>query len=215
MEMRRMARLLTVVIIFIIIANYAWAGTYKWVDKNGKSHYTNNLGSIPMESRSTVKQLSGATSKKKSPVAKGLENASETGLPNTGPATKEEKTRLKKKIFAAYKIKNPAKRKKAFINLFYLEGVETEMLPRFENVMVGNMMSLINPKVSFSPLPKDYSGIYPIDGEEYINNLAELGTVLIKGVTKILKIDRLFPAKIDFTYGRKGDELFFPGFVPR
>ena len=126
-----MDRVLTVVIIFYTNITYAWAGTYKWVDKNGKSHYTNNLGSIPMESRSTVKQLSGTATKKKSPIVKGSDNASEIDHPNIGPATKDEKTRFKKKIFAAYKIKNPAKRKKAFINLFYLEGVEPIILSSY------------------------------------------------------------------------------------
>ncbi|MGV7222023.1 MAG: hypothetical protein ACQ9MH_10890 [Nitrospinales bacterium] len=199
-----------IIAIVLTISIFALAGKYLLANKDGSSEYANKMGNVPEENQSAIKELS-------TPVLKNemSESSSELDRPTIRPVTDEEKVQFMNKIYAAYAIKDTDKRKKAFINLFYLEGVTTKMLPRYENSIVGNLMMVTEPKISFGQLPKNFSGGISQEGKDYIYNIPELGDVTIQGVIEMKGISGKFPAKMANVFGRKGDELFFAGFVPR
>ncbi len=111
--------------------------------------------------------------------------------------------RFQKKILAAFKIKTPAAREKAFMDLFYLEGAD----PKTKNVTVRAMYarSLVkfkNPKVLFKPVSKDFKQTFVSKGKKFSYNLPVLGKVVIKGKLGTSN------ARFQNFYGRKGNELF-------
>lgn len=44
-------KVFVVIFTYLILASPVSAGVYKWIDKNGKTHYTNDLSSIPVDDR--------------------------------------------------------------------------------------------------------------------------------------------------------------------
>ena len=205
-----MSRFAKIIAIVLTIFIFVLAGRYFLGDKDGSSEYENNLGNVPEDNQLALKELSTPVLKNEVP-----ESSSESDRSKIRPVTDEEKLQFMNKIYAAYAIKEIDKRKKAFINLFYLEGVTIKMLPRYENSIVGNLMMVTEPKISFGQLPKNFSGGISQEGKDYIYNIPELGDVTIQGVIEMKGIPGKFPAKMANVFGRKGDELFFAGFVPR
>ena len=82
-------------------------------------------------------------------------------------------------------------------------------------MIIPGMMSFINPTISFKPLPKDFKGIFPFKGKEYVHSLAALGNVVIKGKMKMEGAVGDSTGDLKAIYGRNGNELMFVGSVPR
>ena len=111
--------------------------------------------------------------------------------------------RFVKKIYAAYKIKTPAAREKAFMDLFYLEGADPKTINVTVKAMfVRSLLKFKNPKVLFKPISKDFKQTFVSKGKQFSYNLPVLGKVVIKGTLGTSM------ARFQNFYGRKGNELF-------
>jgi len=186
-----MIRLLALTTMLCLLSTPALGGkVYKWVDENGKIHFTDDINKIPSKARSKVKDLFNKTSGKTA-----SDDAASRDPSNAKPATKAEKTDFLKRIKAVYKIKNARKREGAFNNLFYLKGVDPEFWGQTKGMILGFLASFKNPTISFQPLPGDFKRV--------AQTLPALGRVAIKG--KMGKGEGSGGAP----YGRKGDTLFF------
>ena len=52
-----MVKLVFILILVILCPNPAWSKMYKWVDENGKTHFTDSLSKIPLKYRKKLKTL--------------------------------------------------------------------------------------------------------------------------------------------------------------
>jgi len=91
-----MIRLLALTTMLCLLSTPALGGkVYKWVDENGKMHFTDDINKIPSKARSKVKDLFNKTSGKTA-----SDDAASRDPSNAKPATKAEKADFLKRIKA-------------------------------------------------------------------------------------------------------------------
>jgi len=67
-------RIFIITVICLALAAPAWAGMYKWTDKDGKIHFTDNPSRIPVDSRNKK-------SMKKMKASKAIKQSSSSSSP--------------------------------------------------------------------------------------------------------------------------------------
>lgn len=78
-----MVKIVFILILVILFASPAWSKMYKWVDENGKTHFTDSLNKIPKKYRKQLKTL------------KSVGKAKIPSSPPRGPALKNDSVALK------------------------------------------------------------------------------------------------------------------------
>ena len=64
-------RIFIITVICLALASPAFAGLYKWVDKDGKVHFTDSLSKVPLDQRNKkhIKKMKSSQGDANSPAA--------------------------------------------------------------------------------------------------------------------------------------------------